>query len=67
MSADELLKITTCCASCARPLTLEEMHFYEAVSGQATCEPCELAWHEQVAVWRAGERPDYPAHPVLEG
>jgi hypothetical protein len=38
------------CTGCGKPLTLEEIEYYEV-----KCEQCERAWMQQIDNWLAGK------------
>lgn len=59
MSA-ELLKTAGTCRRCKASLTIEEMHYFAAADGTATCNACEGQWMADVAAWRRGELDDFP-------
>lgn len=48
------------CRRCAASLTLEEMHYFEAADGTATCTACEQQWMDDLFGWRRGDTPDFP-------
>lgn len=59
MSA-QLIATSRTCRRCSASLTLEEMHYFEAEDGSATCSLCEQQWMDDVAAWRRGDLPDLP-------
>lgn len=56
----EALNVSTSCRKCGAPLTIEEMHYYDAGDGTATCNACEAQWLAEVEAWRRGERNEFP-------
>lgn len=38
------------CDDCARPMTVEEIHYYEN-----RCENCTRAWDDRIGKWMRGE------------
>jgi hypothetical protein len=56
----EAITTTPDCSRCAKPLTLEEMHYLCNGDGTAQCQECEGQWMADVAAWRRGEREDFP-------
>lgn len=55
------VNVAQTCRKCGKPLPLEEMHYYAAEDGTATCNDCEGEWMEDVAAWRRGEKAEFPA------
>jgi hypothetical protein len=52
------------CEDCARPLTVEEIHYYGRADGEGgRCEDCERAWGARIEAWRTGksEEPELDA------
>jgi DNA-directed RNA polymerase subunit RPC12/RpoP len=51
------------CRSCGQTLTLEEMHWYDAGDGTASCNQCESRWMVEMARWKEDGHGPMPERP----
>lgn len=50
------------CMDCARPMTVEEIHYYEF-----RCENCERAWDDRIEAWRTGKTSEPELDAMFRG